>query len=167
MAAGVLVEASFLDNTARRGLRAVRPTRPAGPGFHLAEPPADGPTRDDHLDFAPWHTPQGQYLRIRARQGTRRTEADIVVPVRRHVPVTVGTADVRRLIVERTATQHTATRSSPSENGWYRTDGTAVDRCWPAGHGHSNSSAAEKWPQTTRATGRNPAASAAPGDGTA
>ena len=24
----------------------------------MAEPPCDGPTRDDHLDFAPWHTPQ-------------------------------------------------------------------------------------------------------------
>ena len=58
----------------------------------------------------------GIYLRIRARQGTRRTEADIVVTVRRHVPVTVGRADVRRLIVERAATQHTATRSSPSES---------------------------------------------------
>jgi hypothetical protein len=23
----------------------------------LAEPSADGPTRDDHLDFAPWHAP--------------------------------------------------------------------------------------------------------------
>src|SRR5262249_56821472 len=56
----------------------------------------------------------GRCLRILARQGTRRTEADIVVTVRRHVPVTVGRADVRRLIVERAATQHTATRSSPS-----------------------------------------------------
>ncbi len=24
----------------------------------MAEPPGDGPTRDDHLDFAPWHAPQ-------------------------------------------------------------------------------------------------------------
>jgi hypothetical protein len=24
----------------------------------LAEPPEDDPTRDDHLDFAPWHAPQ-------------------------------------------------------------------------------------------------------------
>ena len=24
----------------------------------MAEPSCDGPTRDDHLDFAPWHTPR-------------------------------------------------------------------------------------------------------------
>ena len=24
----------------------------------MAEPSCNGPTRDDHLDFAPWHTPQ-------------------------------------------------------------------------------------------------------------
>jgi hypothetical protein len=24
----------------------------------LAEPSSDGPTQDDHLDFAPWHAPQ-------------------------------------------------------------------------------------------------------------
>ena len=74
----------------------------------------DGPTRDDDLDFAPWHAPQEKRLRIPARQGTRRTETVVVVTVRRHIVVTVGRADVRRLIVERAATQHTATRSSPS-----------------------------------------------------
>ena len=46
------------DKKTRQGVRALRPTRPAGPQLHLAEPPEDGPTRDDHLDFAPWHTPQ-------------------------------------------------------------------------------------------------------------
>jgi hypothetical protein len=43
---------------ARQGVRALRPTGPAGPELHLAEPSSDGPTRDDHLDFAPWHAPQ-------------------------------------------------------------------------------------------------------------
>jgi hypothetical protein len=47
-----------LHERARQGIRTLRPTRPAGPGYHLAEPPCDGPTRDDHLDFAPRRTPQ-------------------------------------------------------------------------------------------------------------
>src|SRR5262249_2812634 len=42
------------------------------------------------------------------RQGTRRTEADVEDTVRRHVPVTVGTADARGMSGERAATQHTA-----------------------------------------------------------
>ncbi len=42
----------------RQGVRALRPTRPAGPRLHLAEPSSDGTTQDDHLDFAPWHAPQ-------------------------------------------------------------------------------------------------------------
>ncbi len=42
----------------RHGVRNLRPTRPAGLGYHLAEPPCNGPTRDHHLDFALWHTPQ-------------------------------------------------------------------------------------------------------------
>ena len=104
---------TYLEKT-RQGVRALRPTRPAGPGLHLAEPHTDGPTRDDHLDFAPWHAPQESCLRILARQGTRRTETVVVVTVRRHIVVTVGRTHVRRLIVERAATQHTATRSSPS-----------------------------------------------------
>jgi hypothetical protein len=98
----------------RQGLRTLRPTRPAGPTLHLAEPSDDGSTQDNDLDFAPWHAPQEKRLQILARQGTRRTEADIVVTVRRHIPVTVGGADVHSLIVERAATQHTATRSQPS-----------------------------------------------------
>src|SRR5262245_16394628 len=44
---------------ARQGVLAVRPTRPAGPDLHLAGPTTNGPTRDDGLDFAPWHAPQG------------------------------------------------------------------------------------------------------------
>ena len=43
---------------ARQGVRALRPTRPAGRLHHLAEPSADGPTRDNGLDFAPWHAPR-------------------------------------------------------------------------------------------------------------
>jgi HEAT repeats/PBS lyase HEAT-like repeat len=50
----------------------------------------------------------GQRLRILARQGTRRAEADVIVTVRRQVPVTVGGTHVHRLVVERAATQHTA-----------------------------------------------------------
>src|SRR5260370_35865585 len=104
-----------VPSQARPGSSRRRPqsTRPAGPELYLAGLSEDGPTRDHDLDFAPWHAPQGRNLRILARQGTRRTEADIVVPVRRRVPVTVGGADVRRVIVERVSTQHTATRPSP------------------------------------------------------
>src|SRR5271166_3509912 len=104
-------KATFNDMT-RQGVRAMRPTRPAGSGFHLAEPPADGPTRDDHLDFAPWHAPPDERRRILARQGTRRTQP--VVVVRRRVPVTIAAAQVQRFIVERAAAQDTALRSSPS-----------------------------------------------------
>src|SRR5262245_29141353 len=35
-----------------------------GRGFIWPNRPQDGPTRDDHLDFAPWHAPQAKYLRI-------------------------------------------------------------------------------------------------------
>ncbi len=69
----------------------------------------------------------GSRLRIPARQGTRRTEADIVVTVRRLVPVAVGAADVPRLIVERAATQHPSARPSPSGNGLYRRERSAGD----------------------------------------
>ena len=46
---------------ARQGVRALRPTRPAGPTLHLAEPPCDGPTRDgDGLcKHAPQESPGG------------------------------------------------------------------------------------------------------------
>jgi hypothetical protein len=81
----------------------------------------------------------GVILRILARQGTRRTETVVVVPVRRHIVVTVGRTHVRRLIVERAATQHTATRSSPSGSRLYRRDSSAADRCSLAGRGRSNS----------------------------
>ena len=43
---------------ARQGVRALRPTRPAGLTLHLAEPSSDGPTQDNGLDFAPRHAPQ-------------------------------------------------------------------------------------------------------------
>src|SRR5262249_36107695 len=59
----------------------------------------------------------GATRRIRARQGARRTKTVVVVVVRRHVVVAVGRADVRRLIVERAAAQHTTTGSPPSGNG--------------------------------------------------
>jgi hypothetical protein len=98
----------------RQGVRAVWPTRPAGLPLHLAEPLARHRTTTWTLH--PGTLRRKKCLRILARQGTRRTEADIVVQVRRHIPVTVGGADIHRLIVERAATQHTATRSSPSEN---------------------------------------------------
>ena len=39
----------------RQGLRALRPTRPAGSIDYLAELNIASPTRDDGLDFAPWH----------------------------------------------------------------------------------------------------------------
>jgi hypothetical protein len=81
----------------------------------------------------------GVTRRILAGQGTHRTETVVVVPVRRHIVVAVGRTDVRRLIVERTATQHTATRSSPSKNGLYQKDGNAGDRCQLAGRGRPNS----------------------------
>jgi hypothetical protein len=54
----VLIEARSPDNTARRGLRAVRPTRPAGPTFLSAGPSEDSATQGGDLDFAPWHAPQ-------------------------------------------------------------------------------------------------------------
>jgi hypothetical protein len=44
------------EQIARLDVRTLRPTRPAGLTLRLAEPSCDGPTRDDHLDFAPRHT---------------------------------------------------------------------------------------------------------------
>src|SRR5262249_15515447 len=113
--------------------------RPAGPELHLAGPTTNDPTRDHDLDFAPWHAPQVKRLRILARQGTRRTEADIVVTVGRHIPVTVGGTHVHRLIVERAATQHTATRSSPCGTGVPGTAASAVGRYRPGERVRSNS----------------------------
>ncbi len=56
-------------------------------------------------------------LWILARQGTRRTQPDIIVTVRRHVPVAIGTAQVHCLIVERAATQQPAKRPLPCGRG--------------------------------------------------
>jgi hypothetical protein len=123
--------------TTRQGVRTLRPTRPAGPQLHSA---GQRPTRDDGLDFAPWHAPREENRRrIPARQGTRRTKPVVVVAGRRRIVVAVGRADVRRVIVERAATQHTATRSSPSGSRLYRTDNSAGDRYWLAGRGRPNS----------------------------
>ena len=52
----------------------------------------------------------GSTCEFRQRQGTRRPKTVVVVAVVRLVVVAVGRADVRRLIVERAATQNTATR---------------------------------------------------------
>ena len=106
----------------QQGLRALRPTRPAGSVDDLAELDKANPTRDDGLDFVLGTLRGGNALEFwqskhkGLQQGTRRAETVIVVTVRRHVVVTVGRTHVRRLIVERAATQHTANRSSPSEN---------------------------------------------------
>jgi hypothetical protein len=119
-----------LTKDARQGLRALRPTRPAGRGSSFGRPRlAAGATRDSHLDFAPWHAPGGQAPGLRPGkpaglpQGTRRKETVVVVTVRRHVVVATGRADVRRLIVERAAPQHAACRWPPSGRRWYQTGG--------------------------------------------
>ncbi len=52
---------------------------------------------------------RGKAVKPSRSKSPRRTEPDKVVTERRHVPVTVGTADDRRLIEERAATQHTDT----------------------------------------------------------
>jgi hypothetical protein len=54
-----LLEAIALETKmTRQGLRALRPTRPAGSVDDLAELDKANPTRDNGLDFAPWHTSQ-------------------------------------------------------------------------------------------------------------
>ncbi len=106
----------------RQGVRVLRPTRPAGPIVDLAELIQASPTRDDDLNFALAHFAGSldDSLRIPAWQASclpqsaGRTETNVVVPVRRLIVVTVGGTDVRRLIVERPATQQTATQSPPS-----------------------------------------------------
>src|SRR5262249_53413491 len=60
--------------------------------------------------FRPPTTVRGKAVKRSRRKSPRRTEPDIVVTGRGREPVTVGTADVRRRIVERAATQHTAIR---------------------------------------------------------
>jgi hypothetical protein len=96
------------------------PTLP-GPQFIRPGRLRRGPTRDDGLDFAPGHAPPGQRAGefrpgkpAGLPQSARRPETDIVVVVRRRVPVTVGRTHVHRLIVERAATQDTATRPPSS-----------------------------------------------------
>jgi len=64
-------------------------------------------------------------------QSARRTETNVVVAV--------GGTEVRRLIVERAATQHTATQSSPSEKLSYQKSDSVGDACRLAEHGRSNS----------------------------
>ena len=108
---------------ARQGVRVLRPTRPAGPVFYSAELDHTSPTRDDGLNFAlarsAGNSDNGLWIPAWQEhlppQSTRRTETDVVVPVRRTVVVAVGGADVRRLIVERPATQQAVTQPSPSE----------------------------------------------------
>src|SRR5437867_681179 len=75
---------------ARQGLRALRPTRPAGPALPLALPFVNGVARGGNLDFAPWHAPRGRVARgfrpdepRGSPQGTRRTKTVVVVAVRR------------------------------------------------------------------------------------
>src|SRR5436309_12652109 len=107
---------------ARQGLRAMRPTRPAGPALPLALPFVNGAARGGSLDFAPWHAPRGRVARgfrpgepRGSPQGTRRTKTVVVVAVRRPVVVAVRRADVQRVVVERPATQHTAIRPPSCE----------------------------------------------------
>jgi hypothetical protein len=74
---------------ARQGLRAGRPTRPAGPALHSAGPHGGGPTRDDGLDFAPWHAPQvkpcesWQGKVLAGRKPTRSPRSDGTYPSRK------------------------------------------------------------------------------------
>ena len=115
-------------HTARQGLRALRPTSPAGPnpsfGRAVLRRPDTG-QRPGLCTLA--HSPGDNRLRIQARQGTGRTEPDIVVTVGRHVPVTIGGTHVHSLIVERADAQHTAKRSSPCGRDVRGTAASAVD----------------------------------------
>ena len=153
----------------RQGLRALRPTGPAGPVDDLAELDGANPTRDDGLDFV-LGTLRGkkalgfwQSKRKGLQQGTRRAETVIVVTVLGLVPVTVGRTHVRRLIVERAATQHTANRSSPSGRRLYQEDRQPVDTCRPVVHGQANSSAVGEFRESTPAARHSLAASSLPG----
>lgn len=83
----------------RRGVRTLRPTRPAGPVLHLAERPfpiqANGnPTQDGDglctLARSAGELSKQDTQRIPARQGTPNTETIVVVPVVRLVVVAVG-----------------------------------------------------------------------------
>src|SRR5262245_10051078 len=94
-----------------KGVRALRPTRPAVPTLHLAEPPCNGLTQDGEEEAFSFSTAFGGrwYSRGGANpQSPRRTETDMADPVRRHKVVADGRADVRRRIDKRAATQHTA-----------------------------------------------------------
>lgn len=66
------------------------------------------------MDFAPWLSRRNNPS-ILAGQGTRKTKTVVVVTVRRHIVVAVGGAEVRRFVVERTATQQ-AHEVVPLEN---------------------------------------------------
>src|SRR5947209_5802402 len=140
----IMTGSSGRGKKARQGLRACRPTRPAGPTLHLAGPSIDGPTRDNGLDFTLARSAAVISREFRPGkplglpQGTGRAEPDIVVVVRRLVPVANGRADIHRLVVERAATPGTANRSLPSGRRLYREVGSAGDRCWLAGRGRSN-----------------------------
>jgi len=106
---------------ARQGLRALRPTRPAGRGLHSAGPPRGGTDTGRPPGLCTLARSRGTKapgLRpgkpVGLPQGTRRAKTVFVVTVRRHVVVATGRADVRRLIVERAAPQHAACRWPPS-----------------------------------------------------
>ena len=131
-----------VDQNARQGLRALRPTRPAGRGLHSAGPPCDGSDTGQPPGLCTLARSRGKQapgLRpgkpVGLPQGTRRAKTVFVVTVRRHVVVATGRADVRRLIVERAAPQHAACRWPPSAGRWYQTADSEGTRCPPGGRG--------------------------------
>ena len=140
----------------RRGVRALRPTRPAGSVLHLAERPFVGetnssPTRDGDglctLARSGGELSKQHNQRIPARQGTPNTETIVVVTVIGLVGVAVGGANVRRIIVERAATQNTVTDSPPCGIASQQRGCTASDTCWPDWRDRSNSSFAAELPE--------------------
>ena len=111
---------------ARQGVRVLRPTRPAGPVFCLAELDQASPTQDDGLDFTLRHALQDKRKVLacgfrhdrlrRLPQSARRTKTVVVVTVLGLVVVAGGRPRILRVVVERPAAQHAAFRPSPSES---------------------------------------------------
>src|SRR5262249_44532403 len=81
------------------------PTSP--PSQRSLDRPHDHPYKSIFIFRLP-SAVRGKAVKRSRRKSPRRTEADNVTTVRRHAPETVGTADARRRIEERTATHHTA-----------------------------------------------------------
>jgi hypothetical protein len=105
---------------ARQGVRSLRPTRPARAGLSFGQTALRPPDTGRPPRLCTLARSAGVTRRILARQRTRRTETHIVVAVRRRIVVAVGRAHVRRMIVERAATQHTARGPHRSAASWVR-----------------------------------------------